>query len=260
MLRVQLEAWESPWKTKKIIKVWENIAMPKRGKKYTGAAKKIERSKKYSVQEALELAIDNSYVKFDASVDIAVRLGVDPRHAEQMVRGTASLPHGIGKPVRVVVFAKGEKEKEALDAGADLVGSEDLAEKIQKGWLEFDKAVATPDMMGVVGKLGRILGPRGMMPNAKLGTVTFDVAKAVTELRAGKIDFKVDKAGIVHTTVGRASFGVDKLLENTAFFLDTISRLKPPSSKGAYLKSIVVSTTMGPGIKIDTANVRDLLR
>ena len=199
-------------------------------------------------------------MKFDASVDLAVRLGVDPRHADQMVRGTAALPYGIGKPVRVVVFAKGEKEKEALDAGADFVGAEDLAEKIQKGWLEFDKTVATPDMMGVAGKLGRILGPRGMMPNAKLGTVTFDVGKAVTELKAGKIDFKVDKAGIVHTTIGRASFGVDKLQKNAAFFLDTIVRLKPPSSKGTYLKSIAISTTMGPGIRVDTSYVRDLLR
>jgi large subunit ribosomal protein L1 len=234
--------------------------MPKRGKKYSEALKEIDRSRKYSFQEAFELAIKNSFVKFDASVDLAVRLGVDPRHADQMVRGTAALPYGIGKPVRVVVFAKGEKEKEALDAGADFVGAEDLAEKIQKGWLEFDKAVALPDMMGTVGKLGRILGPRGMMPNAKLGTVTFDVGKAVTELKAGKIDFKVDKAGIVHTTIGRVSFGVDKLQKNAAFFLDTIVRLKPPSSKGTYLKSIAISTTMGPGIRVETSYVRDLLR
>jgi len=234
--------------------------MPKRGKKYRETSKEIDRSRKYSFQEAFELASKHSFVKFDASVDLAVRLGVDPRHADQMVRGTAALPYGIGKPVRVVVFAKGEKEKEALDAGADFVGAEDLAERIQQGWLEFDKAVATPDMMGTVGKLGRILGPRGMMPNAKLGTVTFDVAKAVTELKAGKIDFKVDKAGIVHTTIGRVSFGVDKLQKNAAFFLDTILRLKPPSSKGTYLKSIAISTTMGPGIKVDTSYVRDLLR
>jgi len=199
-------------------------------------------------------------MKFDASVDMSVRLSVDPRHADQMVRGSVSLPHGIGKPVRVVVFAKGEKEKEALEAGADFVGSEDLLEKIQKGWLEFDKVVATPDMMGIAGKLGRILGPRGMMPNAKLGTVTFDVAKAVSELKAGKIDFKVDKAGIIHTSIGRVSFGIDKLLENTAFFLDTLVRLKPSSSKGTYLRSIAVSTSMGPGIKVDPVYVRDLLR
>ena len=233
--------------------------MPKRGKKYIEADKKIDRLKKYTFKEAIELAIDSSYVKFDASLDISVRLGVDPRHADQMVRGTVSLPHGIGKPVRVIVFAKGEKEKEAAEAGADFVGAEDLSEKIQKGWLEFDKAVATPDMMGIAGKLGRILGPRGMMPNAKLGTVTFDVAKAVTELKAGKIEFKVDKTGIIHTSIGRVSFGADKLLQNTAFFLDTILRLKPPSSKGTYLKSLTISTSMGPGIKLDTANVRDLI-
>jgi large subunit ribosomal protein L1 len=177
-----------------------------------------------------------------------------------MVRGSVSLPHGIGRTVRVAVFAKGEKEKEATEAGADFVGAEDLAEKIQAGWLEFDKAVATPDLMGTVGKLGRILGPRGMMPNAKLGTVTFDVAKAVTELKAGKIDFKVDKTGIVHASIGKVSFGVDKLLENTAAFLDTIVRLKPTSSKGAYLKSIAMSTTMGPGIKVDPVTVKDMLR
>jgi large subunit ribosomal protein L1 len=234
--------------------------MPKRGKKYIEVNKKVDRLKKYTFKEAIELAIDSSYVKFDASVDISVRLGVDPRHADQMVRGTVSLPHGIGKSTRVVVFAKGEKEKEATEAGADFVGAEDLSEKIQNGWLEFDKAVATPDMMGIAGKLGRILGPRGMMPNAKLGTVTFDVAKAVTELKAGKIEFKVDKTGIIHTSIGRVSFGTDKLLQNTTFFLDTILRLKPPSSKGTYLKSITISTSMGPGIKLDTTNIRDLLK
>jgi len=233
--------------------------MPRRGKRYIEAAKKIDRLKKYTFKEAIELSTDSSYVKFDATVDMSIRLGVDPRHADQMVRGTVSLPHGIGKSVRVVVFAKGEKEKEALEAGADFVGSEDLSEKIQKGWLEFDKAVATPDMMGIVGKLGRVLGPRGMMPNAKLGTVTFDVAKAVTELKAGKIDFKVDKAGIIHASIGRVSFGIDKLLENVAFFLDAILKLKPSSSKGTYLRSIAVSNSMGPGIKVDPVYVRDLL-
>jgi len=234
--------------------------MPKRGKRYIEAAKKIDKLKKYTFNEAIELAVDTSYVKFDTSVDISVRLGVDPRHADQMVRGTVSLPHGIGKPVRVIAFAKGEKEKEASEAGADSVGSEDLSERIQKGWLEFDKVVATPDMMGIVGKLGRILGPRGMMPNAKLGTVTFDVAKAVSELKAGKIDFKVDKTGIIHNSIGRTSFGVDKLLENTAFFVDTIVRLKPSSSKGTYLKSIAISNSMGPGIKVDAVYVRDLVK
>ena len=234
--------------------------MPKRGKNYSEVNKKVDRLKKYTFKEAIELAVESSFVKFDASVDISVRLGVDPRHADQMVRGTVSLPYGIGKTVRVIVFAKGEKEKEALEAGADFVGAEDLSEKIEKGWLEFDKAVATPDMMGVAGKLGRILGPRGMMPNVKLGTVTFDVGKAVTDLKAGKIDFKVDKTGIIHSSIGRVSFGIDKLLKNTVFFLDTILRLKPPSSKGTYLKSITISTTMGPGIKLDTTNIRDLLR
>ena len=234
--------------------------MPKKGKNYIEVNKKVDRLKKYTFKEAIELAIESSYVKFDASVDVAVRLGVDPRHADQMVRGTVSLPYGIGKTVRVIVFAKGEKEKEATEAGADFVGAEDLSEKIEKGWLEFDKAVATPDMMGIAGKLGRILGPRGMMPNVKLGTVTFDVGKAVTDLKAGKIDFKVDKTGIIHSSIGRVSFGVDKLLKNTVFFLDTILRLKPPSSKGTYLKSMTISTTMGPGIKLDTTNIRDLLR
>ena len=234
--------------------------MPKRGKNYIEVNKKVDRLKKYTFKEAIELAIESSFVKFDASVDVSLRLGVDPRHADQMVRGTVSLPYGIGKTVRVIVFAKGEKEKEALEAGADFVGAEDLSEKIEKGWLEFDKAVATPDMMGIAGKLGRILGPRGMMPNVKLGTVTFDVGKAVSDLKAGKIDFKVDKTGIIHSSIGRVSFGVDKLLKNTVFFLDTILRLKPPSSKGTYLKSITISTTMGPGIKLDTTNIRDLLR
>jgi large subunit ribosomal protein L1 len=234
--------------------------MPKRGKKYIESVKNVDRLKKYAFREAIELATSLSYVKYDASVDVAVRLGVDPRHADQMVRGSVSLPHGIGRTVRVAVFAKGEKEKEAAEAGADFVGAEDLAEKIQAGWLEFDKAVATPDLMGTVGKLGRILGPRGMMPNAKLGTVTFDVAKAVAELKAGKIDFKVEKTGIVHASIGKVSFGVDKLLENTAAFFDTILRLKPSSSKGVYLKSIAMSTTMGPGIKVDPVSVKDMLR
>jgi large subunit ribosomal protein L1 len=234
--------------------------MPKRGKSYIEAAKKVDRLKKYTFKEALELAIDTLHVKFDASVDISVRLGVDPRHADQMVRGTVSLPHGVGKPVRVAVFAQGEKEKEAQEAGADAVGSEDLAQKIQGGWLEFDKAIATPDMMGIVGKLGRILGPRGMMPNAKLGTVTFEVGKAVKELKAGRIDFKVDKAGILHTTIGKTSFGAEKLLTNAVHLLDTVIRLKPSSSKGTYLRSVAISTTMGPGIKVDPTSIRDMLR
>ena len=233
--------------------------MAKRGRKYKGGARKIDRLKKYTFEEAIRLALDSVYAKFDESMDLAVRLGVDPRHADQMVRGTVVLPNGVGKEVRVAVFAKGEKEKEALEAGADHAGSDELVERIQKGWLEFDKAIATPDMMSSVGKLGRILGPRGMMPNAKLGTVTFDVAKAVKEIKAGKIDFKVEKAGILHAPVGKVSFGLEMLLENIAAFIDTALRLKPPGSKGTYLKSIAISTSTGPGIKVDPADVKDLL-
>jgi large subunit ribosomal protein L1 len=233
--------------------------MTRRGKRYTNSSHKLDRLKRYSFQEAVGLALDCAYVKFDESVELAVKLGVDPRHADQMVRGIVVLPHGVGRKVRVAVFAKGEKEKEALEAGADYVGSDDLVEKIQKGWLEFDKAIATPDMMSSVGKLGRILGPRGMMPNAKLGTVTFDVARAVEEIKAGKIDFKAEKAGIVHAPMGKVSFGVGKLLENIAAFMDTVLRLKPPASKGTYLRSIGISTSMGPGIKVDPAYVKDLL-
>jgi large subunit ribosomal protein L1 len=233
--------------------------MRKRGKKYTESASKIDRMKKYSFQEAVQLALDCAYTKMDETVDLAVRLGVDPRHADQMVRGSVVLPNGVGKEVRVMVFAKGEKEKEAQEAGADHVGSDEYVEKIQKGWLEFDKAIATPDMMSTVSKLGRILGPRGMMPNAKLGTVTFDVGKAVEDVKAGKIDFRVEKAGIVHARMGMVSFGLDKLLGNISAFFDTIMRLKPASSKGTYLKGISLSTTMGPGIKIDPAYVKELL-
>ena len=233
--------------------------MGRNGKKYRDSVQKVERQKKYNWEEAVQLVIDCAYGKFDESVDLAVRLGVDPRHADQMVRGTVVLPNGLGKDVRVAVFAKGEKEKEALDAGADYAGSDDLVEKIQKGWLEFDKTIATPDMMSAVGKLGRILGPRGMMPNAKLGTVTFDVARVVKEIKAGKIDFKVEKAGIIHAPTGKVSFGLEKLLENIAAFMETILRVKPPASKGTYLRGIAISTSMGPGIKIDPAYVKDLL-
>jgi large subunit ribosomal protein L1 len=201
-----------------------------------------------------------SYAKFDENVDVAVRLGVDPRHADQMVRGSVMLPNGTGKEVKVLVFAKGEKEKEAQEAGADFVGNDDLLEKIKAGWLGFDKAVATPDMMGAVGRIGKILGPRGLMPNAKTGTVTFDLTRAVKDLKAGKIDFRVERAGIVHAPMGKVSFGADKLLENLTSFLETIVRLKPASSKGTYLRSIFLSTTMGPGIKIDPAYVRTILK
>ncbi|OQX65258.1 MAG: 50S ribosomal protein L1 [Desulfococcus sp. 4484_242] len=233
--------------------------MVRKGKKYKEALQKVDKLKRYTFQEAVQLAIDCAYAKFDESIELAVRLGVDPRHADQMVRGTVVLPNGVGRTVRVAVFAKGEKEKEALDAGADYAGSEELVDKVQKGWLEFDKAIATPDMMGSVGKLGRILGPRGMMPNAKLGTVTFDVARAVNEIKAGKIDFKVEKAGIVHASMGKVSFGLEKLLQNMAAFIETLQRLKPSASKGTYLKAIAVSSTMGPGIKIDPVYVKELL-
>jgi large subunit ribosomal protein L1 len=229
-------------------------------RKKAEARSKIDRSKKYGLEEGLLTVIDSSYGKFDESVDVAVNLGVDPRHADQMVRGTCVLPHGTGKTVRVLVFAKGEKEKEALDAGADHVGSEDLAKKIQEGWLDFDKAVATPDMMGVVGKLGKILGPRGMMPNPKVGTVTFEVAKAVSELKGGKVEFRVEKAGIVHCPVGRVSFGIEKLFENLKSFVESIIRLKPSASKGVYLRGAALSSTMGPGLKLDPQEMRNLVK
>lgn len=234
--------------------------MPKRGKKYKESRSKVDTLKRHDFAEAVESAINSSYAKFDETVDVAVKLGVDPRHADQMVRGTVVLPHGLGKEVKVLVFAKGEKEAEAKEAGADFVGNDDLIEQIQGGWFGFDKAVATPDMMGSVGKIGRVLGPRGLMPNAKTGTVTFDIGKAVQELKAGKIDFRVEKAGIVHAPMGKVSFGVEKLVQNIAAFLDTILRLKPSSSKGTYLKGIAISTTMGPGIKIDASLAKDLVK
>jgi len=208
----------------------------------------------------VRLLLETSYAKFDEAVDLAIRLGVDPKKADQMVRGTVVLPNGTGKKVRVLVFAKGQKEKEALDAGADIAGAEDLIEKISKGWLEFDKAIATPDMMGVVSKLGKILGPRGLMPNPKVGTVTFDLEKAVKEIKAGKVEFKVEKAGVVHVPVGKVSFGFDRLSENIKTLLEVILRVKPPTSKGVYFRSIALSTTMGPGIKIDPVDVRNVLK
>ena len=234
--------------------------MPKRGKKYLESNKKVDAETKHNFDEAVKMVIDSSYAKFDETVDVAVRLAVDPRHADQMIRGSVVLPNGLGKEVKVLVFAKGEKEKEALDAGADFAGGDDLIEKIKKGWFGFDKAVATPDMMGSVGKIGKLLGPKGLMPNAKTGTVTFDVARAVNDLKAGKIDFKVEKAGIVHAPMGKVSFGVEKIMQNAAAFLETIIRLKPASSKGTYLKGIAISTTMGPSIKIDAASVKDLIK
>lgn len=232
--------------------------MSRKGKDFLKVKAQIEPGKRYTLQEAIDLSINTSRAKFDETVDTAIRLGVNPAHADQMVRGSVVLPHGLGKTVRVLVFAKGEKEKEALEAGADVVGAEDLIEKIRGGWLEFDKAVATPDMMGNVGKIGKILGPRGLMPNPKVGTVTFDVAKAVEELKAGKVEFRVEKAGIVHSPVGKVSFGVEKLRENIAALLEMIVKLKPASSKGVYMRSVSISTTMGPGIKVDPLDVRNI--
>ena len=234
--------------------------MPKRGQKYIESQKKIGPGSSNGFDEAVKIAVDSSFTKFDETIDVAVRLGVDPRHADQMVRGSVILPNGTGKEVKILVFAKGEKEKEALDAGADFVGNDDLVEKIKGGWFGFDKAIATPDMMGTVGKIVKLLGPRGLMPNAKTGTVTFDIAKAVNDLKAGKIDFRVEKAGIIHAPMGKVSFGVEKILQNITAFIETIMRLKPASSKGTYLRGISLSTTMGPGIKIDTTDVKDLVK
>ena len=232
--------------------------MAKRGKSYSEAKKKIDPGERHTLREAVELVVTTARAKFDETVDAAIRLGVNPAHAEQMVRGSVVLPNGLGKSVRVLVFAKGEKEKEALEAGADVVGADDIIEKIKTGWLEFDRVIATPDMMGSVGKLGKILGPRGLMPNPKVGTVTFDVAKAVSELKAGKVEFRVEKAGIVHSPVGKISFGVDKLMENISAVIETIVKLKPASSKGTYLKNVSISSTMGPGIKVDPLDVRNI--
>ncbi len=235
--------------------------MARRGKKYLEARQKVDRTKRYSLREALELLPQLSYAKFDETVELAVRLGVDPRKPEEMVRGSVVLPHGTGKEVKVLVFAKGEKEKEAREAGADYVGGEELAEKIEKeGWLEFDRVVATPDMMKVVSRLGKILGPRGLMPSAKTGTVTFDVAKLVKELKGGRIEYKVDKYGNVHVPVGKVSFGPDKLYENTITVLDSIIRAKPPTSKGTYIKSITLSTTMSPGVKVNPDSLKEALK
>jgi large subunit ribosomal protein L1 len=227
--------------------------MPKRSKKQIEAQKKVDRTIQYGPLDALEIAVSSSYVKFDETVDVAVRLGVDPRHADQMVRGTVVLPNGLGKEIKVLVFAMGEKEKEALDAGADFIATDEVLAQIKDGWFGFDKAIATPDMMGAVGKLGRVLGPRGLMPNAKTGTVTFELGKAIEELKAGKIEFRVEKAGIIHAPVGKISFGADKLAENVKSFMDKVISLRPDSSKGAYIKTVTISSTMGPGIKVDPA-------
>jgi large subunit ribosomal protein L1 len=229
-----------------------------RGKTFLKEKEKIEPGKRYSLKEAVELVVSMARAKFDETVETAIKLGVNPQHADQMVRGSVVLPNGLGKSVRVLVFAKGDKEKEAMEAGADVVGSDDLLEKIKGGWLDFDRAIATPDMMGSVGKLGKILGPRGLMPNPKVGTVTFDIEKAVKELKAGRIEFRVEKAGILHCPVGKVSFGVEKLRENIIAIVEAIIKLKPASSKGTYLKSISLSTTMGPGVRVDPLDVKNI--
>jgi large subunit ribosomal protein L1 len=224
-------------------------------KKQKEALAKFDRQKRYNLEDAVGIVKKTAFAKFDESVDVAVRLGVNPKHADQMVRGAIVLPHGTGKTVRVLVFAKGEKEKEALANGADLAGADELVAKVQEGMLDFDRVIATPDMMGAVGKLGRILGPRGLMPNPKVGTVTFDVASAVREAKAGKVEYRVDKAGVVHCRVGRISFEEKALSENAAALVRELIHKKPATAKGVYLKSITVSSTMGPGIRIDTASV-----
>jgi large subunit ribosomal protein L1 len=226
--------------------------MAKRGKKYRAALAKVDREKNYDLLEACKLVKETSYSKMDASVDLAVNLGVDPRHADQNLRGATVLPNGLGKKVRIVVFAKGEKATEANGLGVDAVGGDDLAKRITEGWLEFDQVIATPDMMGVVGKLGKVLGPRGLMPNPKLGTVTFEVEKAVSELRAGRAEYRVDKAGIVHTSIGRSNFAPEALAENARTIIDTLLRAKPSTAKGTYLKKVSLSATMGPGVRVDT--------
>jgi large subunit ribosomal protein L1 len=225
-------------------------------KRYKAASERVDPSRSYSLEEAVAILKEGQGAKFDETVELAINLGVDPKHADQMVRGALVLPHGVGRTARVLVFAKGEKEKEARDAGADYVGAEDMAKKIrEEGWLDFDRVIATPDMMSVVGRLGKILGPRGVMPNPKLGTVTMDVANAVSEQKAGKVEYRVDKAGIVHVAIGKRSFEDRKLVENAAALIDVIVKAKPSASKGTYLKKISMSSTMGPGIRIDPASV-----
>jgi len=228
------------------------------GKNYVNSLQKVDKEKMYGLEDAVALAKEAAWTKFDETVDLAVRLGVDPRHSDQVVRGAVVLPHGIGKSARVVVFAKGEKEKEAKDAGADYVGAEDIADRISGGWLDFDRVVATPDVMAMVGKLGKILGPRGLMPNPKLGTVTFDVGKAVKEIKLGKVEYRVDKTAIIHVPVGKISFDARKLFENAAAVMESIIKAKPASSKGRYLKTITISSTMGPGVKVDPVLVGNM--
>ena len=232
--------------------------MAKVGKRYQAQRTKVEREKQYDLEAACALAAETASAKFDETVEMAVRLGVDPRKADQAVRGSISLPHGLGKEIRVAVFARGDKAQEATAAGADFVGAEDLVEKIQGGFLDFDRVVATPDMMGQVGKIGKVLGPRGLMPSPKVGTVTFDVADMVSSLKKGRAAFRVEKAGIVHAPIGKASFGAQKLMENATALLQALNKAKPSTSKGLYLKTATLSCTMGPGIKIDLLPLRSL--
>ena len=229
--------------------------MAKKGKKFQEAAKLVDRTVLYSVEEAMKLAKETSTVNFDATVEVAFKLGIDTRKNDQQIRGAVVLPHGTGKTQKVLVFAKGEKAKEAEAAGADFVGDADMVAKIQQGWFEFDVIVATPDMMGEVGKLGRVLGPKGLMPNPKTGTVTFDVTKAVNEIKAGKVEYRAEKAGIIHAPIGKVSFGTQKLVENFLTVFDVVAKAKPAAAKGTYMKSVNVTTTMGPAVKVDAANV-----
>ena len=230
--------------------------MPRHGKKYRKVLEGVDRAQLRSVEDAVKGSIESSFAKFDETVDVALALGVDPKHSDQMVRGAVALPHGLGKTVRVAVFCKGDKEAEAKQAGADVVGAEDLVEKIKEGWMGFDAVVATPDVMALVGQIGRQLGPRGLMPNAKTGTVTFDVAAAVQEIKAGRVEFKVDKAGVLHAPLGKVSFGPEKILDNLKALLNSVNRLKPSAAKGAYMKSMAVSTTMGVGFKVDPSELK----
>ncbi|GFO66191.1 50S ribosomal protein L1 [Geomonas paludis] len=229
-------------------------------KKLKEARAKVDRTKTYPLTDGLELVKSAAYAKFDETVDLVVKLGVDPRHADQMVRGAVVLPNGLGKDVRVLVFAKGEKEKEAREAGADYVGADDLVAKIQEGWFEFDTAIATPDMMGVVGKIGKLLGPRGLMPNPKVGTVTFDLGRAIKESKSGKVEFRVEKAGIIHAPVGKVSFSAETLKQNVTALVEALQKAKPAAAKGTYMKKVSVSSTMGPGVNIDLADISAILK
>ncbi|HZA55995.1 MAG TPA: 50S ribosomal protein L1 [Candidatus Udaeobacter sp.] len=230
--------------------------MSSNGKSYRAAVAKVDRNQRYLLEDTLRLVKETARAKFDETVEMAVRLGVDPRQADQNVRGTVTLPHGMGKAVQVLAFAKGDKEREAQEAGADFVGSDELIKRISEGWFDFDKAVATPDMMGAVGRIGKVLGPRGLMPNPRTGTVTMDIGKAIKEIKAGKLEFRVDKAGIVHVPVGKASFGAEQLIDNAKAVLLSILRAKPASAKGNYVRGVTLSTTMGPGIKVDLSQIR----